>query len=202
MQGQFAPDRGALHQLLQRYNDHPEERAGIVTEVERRFERPMAILVIDTCGFSRSVRATGIVAFLALLQRLTEIVRPSVEGCAGCVLRTEADNVFVTLADPTAALRCAQTILCDVERTNARLPDNERIYLSMGIGFGELLVIDDETVYGDEMNLASKLGEDLAKETEILLTPAAHAAIAAAPGQFEPVRFSVSGMSLTAYRCA
>jgi len=48
MQRRFAPDRGALRQLLQHYNDHPEERAGIVKEVERRFERPMAIRVV-TC---------------------------------------------------------------------------------------------------------------------------------------------------------
>jgi adenylate cyclase len=200
MHTERASHRETLHALLRTYNSDPDQRLAVVQEIERQFQRPLAILVIDTCGFSRSVRSSGIVAFLALLQRLTDIVRPDVERCSGSILRTEADNVFVTFPDPESALRCAQAILNDVARENAIHADGEHIYVSMGIGYGDLLVIEGETVYGDEMNLASKLGEDLADESEVLLTPAAHAALDPTSWLFEPATFSISGLSLTAYR--
>ena len=48
---------------------HPEQRQRIVAEIERDFRRPIAILVLDSCGFTRTVRAMGIIHFLALLER-------------------------------------------------------------------------------------------------------------------------------------
>jgi adenylate cyclase len=196
----MANDRAALQALLHRYNSHPQEREQIIREIEERFLRPTAVLVIDTCGFSRSVRSTGIVAFLALLERLTDIVRPDVERCDGCILYSEADNIFITFPHPDAALRCAVEIRRDVRVENDRFPDDEHVYVSMGIGYGELLVVAEETVYGDEMNLACKLGEDLAEESDVLLTPAAYGALGAHDHRFEAVHFSISGLSLTAYR--
>ena len=44
--------------------------------------------------------------------------------------------------------------------------------LCVGIGHGRILKIGDEDVYGHEVNLASKLGEDAAKGDEILATTA------------------------------
>jgi len=38
-------------------------------------------------------------------------------------------------------------------------------------------MVGDRDLYGDEMNLASKLGEDLAQDDEILLTEAAYQAL-------------------------
>ncbi len=70
----------------------------------------------------------------------------------------------------------------------------------MGIGYGEVLVVDNETPYGDEMNLACKLGEDLARRGEVLLTPSAYAALQSPPWVFEPASFSISGIEFTAYR--
>jgi adenylate cyclase len=44
-----------------------------------------------------------------------------------------------------------------------------------GIGYGELLMAGREGLYGDEMNRASRLGEDTANPREILLTEEAFA---------------------------
>ena len=40
----------------------------------------------------------------------------------------------------------------------------------MGLGYGDILKIGDADVFGAEVNAASKLGEDIAKESEILCT--------------------------------
>ena len=70
----------------------------------------------------------------------------------------------------------------------------------MGVGFGPVLVVDDDTVYGDEMNLACKLGEDLAERGEVLLTPRAREALGDATWRFVARQFSISGLDLPAFR--
>ena len=193
-------ERDLLRRLLREYNEQPDQRARIAAEIERRFRRPLAILVLDSSGFSRSVRTVGIVHYLALLERLAQVAGPCIERSGGRVLHTEADNIFAAFSTATDATQCAASILRELARVNESLPENEQIYVSMGIGYGEVLVVDNETPYGDEMNLACKLGEDLARQEEVLLTPAAYAALESPPWQFEPIDFSISGIELTAYR--
>lgn len=48
--------------------------------------------------------------------------------------------------------------------------------LCVGIGYGRVLRIGDLDVFGAEVNAASKLGEDIAKANEVLVTQAARAA--------------------------
>jgi adenylate cyclase len=59
---------------------------------------------------------------------------------------------------------------------NRTLPANERLRFSYGVGYGDVLDLDGD-VFGLEVNLASKIGEDLARPGEILLTPQAAAAL-------------------------
>jgi class 3 adenylate cyclase len=198
--GLTGSERSLLRLLLQRYNEQPEQRAAIEAEIERRFRHLQAVLALDSSGFSRSVRAGGIVHFLALLERLGQIVRPLVERYGGRVLHTEADNVFAAFPTATAALRCADAVLRDLEAANGPLIEADQIYVSMGIGYGELLVVDNISLHGDEMNLACKLGEDLAQRGEVLLTTNAYRALGPTPWQFEAVAFSISGLDLPAYR--
>ncbi|MCC6274988.1 MAG: adenylate/guanylate cyclase domain-containing protein, partial [Leptospiraceae bacterium] len=53
---------------------------------------------------------------------------------------------------------------------NKDKPDEEKVLLCVGLGFGRVLRIGDADVYGSEVNAASKLGEDTAKAWEILVT--------------------------------
>lgn len=53
-----------------------------------------------------------------------------------------------------------------------RLPE-EQVLFCVGIGFGRILRIGDVDVFGAEVNAASKLGEDIAKADQILVTRAA-----------------------------
>jgi adenylate cyclase len=195
-----ARERDELQRLLREYNARPAERARLAEEIERRFRRPLAILVLDSSGFSRAVRAGGIVPFLALLERLGQLVRPLIARHSGRVLHTEADNIFAAFAGPADAVACAAAILRDLAAANAGLPDQEQIYVAIGVGFGPVLVVDRDTLYGDEMNLACKLGEDLAERGEVLLTASARDALAGSPWRFEPQQYSISGLDLLAYR--
>jgi hypothetical protein len=54
--------------------------------------------------------------------------------------------------------------------------------------------------YGDCVNLAAKLGEDLGQQGEILVTADAYARLEPGAAPAEPVTFSVSGLRLPAWR--
>lgn len=194
------PDRSELRPLLHRYNEHPEDREALREEIDGRFRRDVAVLVLDACGFSRTVKGRGIVHFLALLERLERLIRPCVEEQTGRILRREADNLYAVFDTADHALTAARLIQRDVRAANEALPEDEEVGVSIGIGYGELLLVGPDDAWGDEMNLASKLGEDLAECDEILLTEAAGKALQRDHGVALTEReFTVSGITLPAY---
>jgi adenylate cyclase len=195
------PGRDRLKRLLKEYNEYPERQREIDTRIHDEYCKPVAIMVVDSCGFSRSVRQHGIVNYLARLERLERLISPMIEGHSGRVLRVEADNVFALFPDAEAAVRCAAEVQRSVEIANEPLPAASEIYVAIGVGYGRLLLIDDEDAYGDEMNIACKLGEDLAERGEVLLTVSAHDAIVHPDEwQFEDYSATVSGLDVTAYK--
>lgn len=194
------PDRALLRQLLRQYNERPELHDHVRGEIDRQFLRTVAILVLDCSGFTRTTRLKGIVHFLALIERLERLVSPTIGHRGGSVLRTEADNLFAVFPDIAAATACAEAIQRDVSAANEVLPEAEELYVAIGLGYGPVLMVDPDDVYGDEMNLACKLGEDLARRGEILLTPAAREALGTCDWRFEELEFSLSGLDLLAYR--
>jgi class 3 adenylate cyclase len=194
-------DAAALARLLDDRNEHPESLAEIDAEIWRRFGQTRAVLVLDMCGFSRLTMRYGITHFLAMIRRLATIVRPIITTAGGRVVKTEADNVFATFDDVPAALHAARTIHANLEAANTFLPEDWDLHAGIGIGFGPLLVVGNDDLFGSEMNVASKLGEDLAERGEILLSAAAHARLGAdATVGFDEIVTEISGLSLGVFR--
>jgi adenylate cyclase len=195
------PSRERLQALLKQYNEYPERREEIDRQIHDDFCKTVAIVVIDSCGFSRQVRQHGIVNYLARLERLERVVSPIIEAHGGRVLRVEADNIFALFADTERAVRCSAEVQRNVEIANEPLPAASEIYIAIGVGYGRILLVGDDDAYGDEMNVACKLGEDLAEQGEILLTASAREAIGASKDwQFEDSSVRISGLDLTAYK--
>jgi class 3 adenylate cyclase len=196
----------ALERLLERRNEHPESLAEIDAEIWAAFGETHAVWVLDMCGFSRLTMRYGITHFLSMIHRLQGIVRPIIARHGGAIVKSEADNVFAVFDDVEAALTSARAVQDQLETANAFLPEDWDLHASIGIGFGELLMIGEDDFYGNELNLASKLGEDIAESGETLLTETAHARLAAeGPAvtvAFEPRTITVSKMSLTVYAVA
>jgi adenylate cyclase len=167
--------RKKLNRLLDRRNEHPEQLPVIDAQLIQNFERERAIWVLDMCGFSRLTIRHGIIHYLAMIRRMQRTVLPLIEAGHGQLVKTEADNVFATFATVPQALRTARAVHVALERANAVLPEDWDVHVGIGIGYGKLLMIGDDDVYGSEMNLASKLGEDLAEAGDVLLTEAAFA---------------------------
>jgi len=190
-----------LARLLDSRNEHPESLAEIDAEIWRRFGRTRAILVLDMCGFSRLTMRYGITHFLAMIRRLGVIVRPVITAAGGRVVKSEADNLFATFDDVPQALAAARAIHNSLATANNFLPEDWDLHAGIGIGYGPLLLIGGHDLFGSEMNVASKLGEDIAGQGEILLSAEARARVPDETDLTE-IPMQVSGLTLRAFRCA
>jgi class 3 adenylate cyclase len=194
-------DAAELARLLDARNEHPESLAEIDAEIWRRFGRTRAVLVLDMCGFSRLTMRYGITHFLAMIRRLQTIVQPVIAAGGGHVVKTEADNVFATFEDVPEALAAARAIQRSLDAANTFLPEDWDLHAAIGIGYGPMLVVGDDDLFGSEMNIASKLGEDVAGRGEILLSSAARERVEAESDAAE-IPVQLSGLTIKAFRCA
>jgi class 3 adenylate cyclase len=188
-----------LARLLQERNEHPERAAEIDARVRETFGETLAVLVMDMAGFSRQTLRHGIIHFLAQIHRMHALAGPAVERNGGEVVKYEADNVYAVFEDVGQAVSAALELDGAMQAANTMLPDELDLHGEFGIGYGDLLLVEDD-LYGSEVNLASKLGEDLAERGEILLTEAAHARVAGGPHRYEELLMSVSGLELRVHK--
>jgi class 3 adenylate cyclase len=199
-----AKTRHELEKMLEKRNEHPERLTAVDREIWDTFGETNAVWVLDMCGFSRLSMRYGITHFLAMIYRLQAIVRPIIGRHRGRVVKTEADNVFAVFERVEWALASARDVQEQLTTANVFLPADWDLHASIGIGFGELLMIsDDDDFYGTELNLASKLGEDIAEPGETLLTEAAHTRLVDEGPKvtlaFDAREIVVSKMALKAY---
>jgi class 3 adenylate cyclase len=189
--------RRELERLLAMRNEHPERLGDIDRQIHEEFAETHAVMVLDMCGFSRLTARYGIIHFLSMIHRLHGIVLPIIRAHDGTVVKTEADNVFAVFPDVPPAVVTAIEIQQRLDAANVFLPEDWDLHASLGIGYGELLMIGDDDMYGNEMNIASKLGEDIAGRGEVFLSEAAHAR---AEGRYESRQIPISAMVVTAYK--
>ncbi|MBI4730479.1 MAG: adenylate/guanylate cyclase domain-containing protein [Acidobacteria bacterium] len=192
-----SPDH--LQELLRQRNREPDQAARIDLEIQKIFRAERAIYVSDMSGFSRIVAQYGIIHFLAMIQQMRDISLPVVEVNHGELVKTEGDNIMAVFECVEDALRTAREVRRQTLELDRKLPPDRQLHLSIGIGFGRILLMDRHDLYGDEMNLASKLGEDIAAGDEVLLTAAAQRALVPGVVRLEERRASVSGLELVHY---
>jgi len=149
-------------------------------DVDRRiwdeFGVERAVMFTDLSGFSRNVAKFGILHFLQIIFEKQQLLIPVVQHHGGVLVKSEADSMLLIFPSASEAVIAGVEMQRACERVNVGRPEEDRMILCLGIGHGRMLKIGDEDVFGHEVNLASKLGEDTAKGHEILVTPAARSA--------------------------
>ena len=142
----------------------------IKQQIWDRFGTEGATFISDMANFSSTSRSLGICHFLKMIHRAREIVGPIIEANNGTLIKCEADNCYAYFEDVTNAVSASFDINAELFALNQKRDIDEHIFLSVGIDYGDLLLVDDVDYYGDPVNTASKLGEDLAIKGETLVT--------------------------------
>jgi len=159
------------------------------------FGEEWAVMFTDLSGFSRGVAKFGIIHFLQTIHESERLLIPVIEEHDGILLKVEGDSFLVIFRRAARALECSRRMLAILDQYNQEKPDEEKVLLCVGLGFGRMLRIGDADVFGAEVNAASKLGEDTAEAREILVTEAVWKETQALPGlAFEELSEVPSGV--------
>ncbi|HNJ76861.1 MAG: hypothetical protein U1E85_03370 [Rhodocyclaceae bacterium] len=177
----------------------PADRPAIEALIRKTFQVTRAALVLDMTDFSISVRRTGILAHLALIRRMQVLARAPIVDAGGEIVKHDADNVFAVFPDAAQALRAAEAIQQQLAGRGLATTDGCSVGASIGIDVGDILLIRETDFFGDAVNIASRLGEDLAARGEILVSERAWAAAGKPPG-YEAAEYVVSGLPIPVFR--
>jgi class 3 adenylate cyclase len=196
--GELKGSETRLWQLIDERTRPGADTARIDERIWDLFGEDWAIMFTDLSGFSRQVATFGITHFLQVIHEQKKLLLPIVANHDGILIKIEADSFLILFKRATAAVACAVAMQHACQNTNKRRMPEEQILLCVGIGSGRILRIGDSDCYGQEVNAASKLGEDTAKANEVLVTDSVRRQCreAAPAWQFEPLKESVPGSDI------
>ena len=163
-------DSDELAELLRQRRLPGVDRAAVDAAIDARFGRLQAVMFTDLVGFSRIVEAFGILHFLQLIQESEALFLPLIVQHGGACLKREGDSLLAVFDRPAQALAAARAMLGATESANPGRSPEERIEVCIGLGYGQVLRVGPDEVWGAEVNAASKLGEDTARGGEVLVT--------------------------------
>jgi class 3 adenylate cyclase len=129
-----------------------------------------AVFISDMASFSSTSRKVGVCHFLKLIHRARQLIAPLIAANNGKLLKCDADNCYAFFDRTDDAIQASFDVNAALFKSNTEFRMEEQIYLSVGIDYGRVLLIDDIDFFGDPVNTASKLGEDLAIKAETLVT--------------------------------
>ncbi len=192
-----------FHEYLQDFSREtdPQKRKTIENLIWQEYGAEHTALVLDMSGFSLLTRKYGIVHYLSMIERMQQTVGPIINSHEGHLIKFEADNCFAVFPSPLMAVRAAITIHHAFAASNFLTADELDIHVSIGIDYGMILIVDNQDMFGDAVNRACKMGEDIGTAGKILIT---HHAMEMIPENAEirgePLQISIGGMEMQAYQ--
>lgn len=174
-----SPRARRLAAALARRAKTPREARRAFDARQRTLFEPAAVVYTDTADFTRVVRRHGMLHFLMAFSAALPALARAARRAGGRLVKVEADSLLLSFPDAACACRGVLEMEDALGAHNRPRPADERLRFSYGVGFGDVILLERD-VFGLEVNLASKLGEDVARPGEALLTPAAAEALDAA----------------------
>ena len=178
-----------------------EDRKRIEQMLWKEFGHKKAVFVMDMSGFSLLTQKFGIVHYLSMVKRMQIATRPIIEKNGGQVVKFEADNCFAMFDEVQASIQAAVELNAAFNSMNGHTDESFDIRISIGIDYGDVLLIGGPDYFGDPVNRACKLGEDVAGPGEIYVNQAAFEQVPAEAGFYgKTLELSISGIHLKAVK--
>ena len=162
------------------YQDVFKLQQGKMTEADfnEKYHRERAILSMDMTGFTSSAMQYGELQSLLRIVDAQKVVIPVLQEFGAELIRCFADDIVALFHEPNAAVDAAFEVHRRIQLFNeSPLASENPTQCCAGIGFGRAFAIGPNLAQGDEMNRASKLGEEFARANETLITERTYAAV-------------------------
>jgi len=166
------------------YRDFLELRRGTmaIEDFHDKYTHRRAILSLDMTGFTTSAIEIGEIESLLRIVDAQRVCIPVLRDFDAELVRCFADDVVALFEEPGSALDAAFEIHRRIDHFNrSELASAVPTKCCIGIGFGDVFAIGPNLAQGDEMNRASKLGEDIARANETLVTERTFGALSKRP---------------------
>lgn len=163
-------DEKRLKALLNTRQAPDADRAAIDARIWDLFGQHWSIMITDLSGFSRQVKAYGITHFMQSIYESQKLFMPLIDDHDGWVLQDYADNLLVLFKSAEKALACGIALQHATMEYNRSREALDHIVVCIGLGKGDVLRVGPYKIFGQQVNAASKLGEDTADCGEILVT--------------------------------
>ncbi len=126
---------------------------------EQRVTRKLvAILAADMVGYSRLMEADETGTIARQKTHRADLIDPKITEHHGRIVKTTGDGLLVEFASVVDAVACAVEVQRAMGEREADVPEERRIRYRVGINLGDI-VIDEDDIYGDGVNIASRLQE-------------------------------------------
>ncbi len=143
-----------------------------------KYRTRAAILCLDMTGFTETAIQVGELQSLLRIRDVQSVCCPIFVEHRARLMRAFADDLTVLFDDPNDALDAALEVHRRIRVFNgSELASAHPAECCIGLGYGEVFAIGPNLAMGDEMNRASKLGEDTAHANETLVTETVYEAL-------------------------
>src|SRR5207302_8304805 len=115
-----------------------------------------AILFADVVGYSRLMGEDETATYDAL-KRLRGAIDPLIAGHAGRIVSTAGDGLLTDVGSVVDALACAVAMQQAARDLTAASPPDRHLQLRIGVNLGDVIIADDNDLYGDGINIAARL---------------------------------------------
>ena len=114
------------------------------------------ILALDVVGFSK-LMSIDEDSTLMNLQARRKFIDPAIEQRGGRIFNTAGDSVLAEFSSPIDAVECAVQIQNKSVSLNSQANESDKMSYRIGLNMGQVLVSDDEDLFGDAVNIAARL---------------------------------------------
>jgi TolB-like protein/class 3 adenylate cyclase len=139
---------------------------------ERPQRRLAAILAADVAGYSRLMGADEEGTLARLKAHRRDLLDPKIDQHRGRIVKTTGDGLLLEFPRVVNAVRCAVEMQTAFADRVAKIAEDQRIALRIGINLGDMIV-DGDDIFGDGVNIAARL-QEIAPPGEICISSRVH----------------------------
>ena len=124
---------------------------------ERVERRLAAILAADVVGYSRLMGRDEAGTLARLQGHRRELIDPNIAEHRGRIVKTTGDGILIEFPSVVEAVACAVTVQRGMAERNVATPDDQRIVFRVGVNLGDIMIAEDNDIYGNGVNVAARL---------------------------------------------